>query len=643
MSLLYLVYDIALVYFCFFVCRAIFLLCNLDFYSTGVFGENFWTLFRGSLVFDTSGIIYVNLLFIVMAIFPLHFKERAKAYSYLLKGVYVLFNAIGIIANLVDVVYFRWTNRRSTGSVFQEFANEDNVSQILLGELASHWYLVLALALMVWLLIRLYRSPLATSPLKDIIGGIRYYVFRLITATVIVLLCVAGIRGGIDRSTRPITISNANQYIQNPIQAPLVLNTPFSIIRTLGNKTFVDPRYFDTQEQLRAVYSPVHQPCDTVDFCRKNVVVLIVESFGREYIGAYNRDLENGNYKGYTPFVDSLIEHSLIFEHSYVNGRKSIDGMPSVLSGIPYFIEPFFLTPAALNHLDGLAVELGMAGYETAFFHGAKNGSMGFQAFANATGFQKYYGRTEFDEAPQYGGESEFDGNWAIWDEPFLQYYADEMGKMREPFMTAVFTASNHHPYVIPDKYKDKYPEEGIEIHKCVRYTDNALRRFFDNARRQKWFSNTVFVICSDHTNLSDHDEYQTDLGLFGGPVIFYAPGDSTLVGRRPGIAQQIDVMPTILSYLGYNKPYISFGIDLLSTPPEKTFAVSYFNGVYQILMNGYFVQFDGQKVTAVYDISDKLLKNNLIGTVDVDDTVEYLKAIIQQYMSRMIEDRLRM
>lgn len=643
-SLANLVLDIALVYVLYMASRIVFLISNYDYYDGNIFGDNFWNLAKGSLVFDTSGIIYTNLLFIVMAILPLHFKTGSRVYAFFTKLVYVLCNTVGLVANMVDVVYFRWTSRRMTASVFSEFSHEDNLMSVFSAEIPKHWALLVCLAAMVFLLIWLYRCPISTRGLVGALRYILYYVFRLVAGAAVVLLCMAGMRGGIDRSTRPITISNANQYIQNPVQAPLILNTPFSIIRTLGKKPFVKPQYFDTEERLSAVYTPVHVPsADSLQFCRKNVVVLIVESFGREYIGAYNKWLEDSTYRGYTPFVDSLMAHSLVFQHSYVNGRKSIDAMPSVLSGIPYFIEPFFLTPASLNHLDGLAVELGGAGYQTAFFHGAKNGSMGFQAFANATGFQKYYGRTEFDEAPQYGGESEFDGFWAIWDEPFLQFYADEMGKMQEPFMTAVFTASNHHPYQIPEKYRSKYPEEGIEIHKCVRYTDNALRRFFDNARQQPWFDNTLFVICSDHTNLSDHEEYQTDLGIFAGPVIFYAPGDTTMVGERPGIAQQIDVMPTVLSYLGYKKPYISFGVDLLTTPPEETFAVSYYNGMYQLLMDGYFLQFDGQDVRAVYSIDDKLLKHNIKGTVDVDRQLNFLKAIIQQYMGRMNDDRLIM
>ena len=374
---------------------------------------------------------------------------------------------------------------------------------------------------------------------------------------------------------------------------------------------------------------------------KKNVVVLIVESFGREYIGALNKDLEGGKYKGYTPYVDALIGKSTTFRYSFCNGRKSIDGMPSILSSIPMFVEPFILTPSSMNDYTGLAGILGQEGYETAFFHGAQNGSMGFQAFAQKTGFQHYFGRTEYEAAKS---TDDFDGNWAIWDEPFLQYYAEQMTQMKEPFMTAVFTASSHHPYVIPDEYKKVYPEEGIIMHKCVRYTDMAIGKFFKKASRQPWFENTIFVLTSDHTNMSDHAYYQTDLGGFCSPIIIYDPShpEGQMIDK---IAQQIDILPTVLGMLGYQKPYFGFGIDLLNTPSEDTWAVNYLSGIYQYVKHGYVLQFDGQKTKAVYSLQDSLMQHNLIhqpSAISHQQLMEQeLKAIIQQYMERMTQDRL--
>ena len=381
---------------------------------------------------------------------------------------------------------------------------------------------------------------------------------------------------------------------------------------------------------------------------RKNVVVLIVESFGREYIGEYNKQLDGGKYKGYAPFIDELLKQSLTFDYTFANGRKSIDGMPSILSSIPHFVEPFFLTSASLNDVSGLADRLGECGYSSAFFHGAQNGSMGFEAFARTTGYQKYYGRTEYNNDKRFDGEKDFDGTWAIWDEPFLQYYALKMTEMKEPFITSVFTASSHHPYNIPEKYKSRFPDDGKNpIHKCIRYTDMALREFFETAKKQPWYKNTIFIMTSDHTNAIDHKEYATDLGVYVAPILFFDPSGEMPRGQHHGIAQQIDIMPTILNYLGYNKPYVAFGIDLLNTPADKTWAVSYNGGIYQYVKGDYFIQFDGTKLKAAYNYKkDWMMTTNLVNDKSKEAVLtamtKELKAIIQSYMQRMQNNALR-
>ena len=97
-----------------------------------------------------------------------------------------------------------------------------------------------------------------------------------------------------------------------------------------------------------------------------------------------------------------------------------------------------------------------------------------------------------------------------------------------------------------------------------------------------------------------------------------------------------------ILGHLGYDEPYLSFGIDLLHTPADKTWAVNYLNGIYQYVKYGYVIQFDGRETRAIYALDDTLMKHNLIGKVPVQQQMEReLKAIIQQYMERMTENRL--
>lgn len=644
--------NLLLAYVIYMVCRGIFFLENYHLYKESWQQLSFGDIIKGGLLFDTSAILYTNALYALMMLLPLHLKER-NSWQSCARGLFILVNSIAVILNLTDAVYFQYTGRRSTTSVFREFSNENNIISIASTELLNHWYLVLAGVLLIFCL---FKFALKADELRFYSHGKtslgKYYIIQVIALAVFTPLCIAGMRGGFTTAVRPITISNANQYVNHPTEAAIVLNTPFSFIRTIGKDVFSDPKYF-SQDVLDKLYQPIHNAAaDTTATSnvtkRKNVVVLIVESFGREYIGEYNKHLDGGKYKGYAPFIDELLKQSLTFDYTFANGRKSIDGMPSILSSIPHFVEPFFLTPASLNDVSGLADRLGECGYSSAFFHGAQNGSMGFEAFARTTGYQKYYGRTEYNNDKRFDGDNDFDGTWAIWDEPFLQYYALKMTEMKEPFITSVFTASSHHPYNIPEKYKSRFPDDGKNpIHKCIRYTDMALREFFETAKKQPWYKNTIFVMTSDHTNAIDHKEYATDLGVYVAPILFFDPSGEMPRGQRQGIAQQIDIMPTVLNYLGYNKPYVAFGIDLLNTPADKTWAVSYNGGIYQYVKGDYFIQFDGTKLKAAYNYKkDWMMTRNLVNDQSAQPALttmtKELKAIIQSYMQRMENNALR-
>ena len=180
-----------------------------------------------------------------------------------------------------------------------------------------------------------------------------------------------------------------------------------------------------------------------------------------------------------------------------------------------------------------------------------------------------------------------------------------------------------------------------------------AIGRFFETARRQPWFKNTIFVLTSDHTNLTDHAYYQTDLGGYCSPIIIDEPGRQPEMQDK--IAQQIDILPTVLGMLHYQKPYFAFGIDVLNTPAEDTWAVNYLFGTYQYVKHGHVLQFDGQKTKALYSLQDSLMQHNLLlkSKAEADSSLfthhssfsemeRELKAIIQQYMERMTQDRLR-
>ncbi len=622
-----------LIVFCLFsLTRLVFVWCNSSLYSAHMTAGYLCQLMVAGLRFDLTAILYLNCWMILLFLLPLHWKENNKRVFLISRILFAVVNFIGLAANLCDCAYFPFTGRRTTWNVLQEFSNEGNFITIITNEALPYWYLFIVAALLAWLLWKLFRTPEYTMQYSKA-NLWKYYITHTVMLAIAAGLTVAGMRGGFTTAVRPITISNANQYVDHAIDAGIVLNTPFSIMRTIGKKPFVECHYLSDAEAEK-LYSPLHIPADSVQFKSMNVVVFILESFGKQAMA-----------RGYMPFLSELSHKGLSFEYSYSSGRKSIDGMPSVLSSIPSFVEPFFLTPASMNELSGIAGELSRhKGYTSAFFHGAENGSMGFEAFAKATGFQKYYGMTEYNQDPRYHGDKDFDGTWAIWDEEFLQFYCDKMSEMKQPFVTSVFTASSHPPFAMPERYKERFPQTDPRIFACISYSDNALRLFFEKAKKQKWFNNTIFVLTADHTSESVDPQYTSDLGRYKVPIVIYAPAMPELSGvDKERIMSQTDIMPTVLGLLGYDHPYVAFGQDVLNTKPEDTYAVNYINGngYYQFMQGDWMLQFNGEKVAHAYRFKEDTLQTRDMKAQCPKIYEKRLKSIVQQYMHRMNHNEL--
>ena len=628
--------NFLLVMVVFSLSRIFFFVVNKSIYPD-ISTSHLFLLFKGGIQFDLSALLYINSLYMAMQLIPFRFRSNG-IYQTVARWWFIVTNSLAVIINCMDIPFFRFTNRRTTWSIFSEFGNEStgSISKIIFSAMLEYWYVTLFAIVAVALLVILYRTPRKQTSGRRL--NFIYYPAHTVLLVIVGYLSVIGIRGGAGGYVRPITISNANKYVDNGNETGIVLNTPFCLIRTVNKKTFINPHYFNNEADMTALYSPLHDPKPQGEFKPLNVVVIIWESFGKESTGFFNHDLEDGTYKGFTPFMDSLFTQGLTFKYSYANGTKSIDAMPSILSSIPMFVEPFFLTSYSTNDISSLADALKQKGYYSAFFHGAPNGSMGFQAFAKVAGFDDYFGYE------QYNNPRDFDGSWAIWDEEFLQFFADEMGKMKQPFLTSVFTATSHHPYHLPKKYEGKFPEGKHPILQCIAYTDYSIKKFFEKMSKYDWYKNTLFVICADHINLAIHDRYLTGLGRFSIPILFYQPG-SDLKGLVDSIpVQQIDIMPSVLSYLNYDKPYFAYGQDVFTTKAADKFTINYNNGIYQLEKGDYFLEFDGEKTKAVYNSkADPLLRDNLNGKVEEEKEDEMLtKSVIEQYILRMTGNKLR-
>ena len=628
---LILLYRISLLLLLFSVCRLGFYLYNTEHFADMTF-MRFMRIMLGGVKFDIAGILYVNALYIFLYHLPLPFREQI-IYRKILNWLFFITNGIALAANISDFFYFDFILKRSTADVFI-FVNERNILALLGLFFVDYFQGVIFWIILMILLVVLFKKVKKTVDRKY--KKVSFYVSALAWLLISAYFTIVGIRGGFTGTTRPITLGNAGAYTQKPIEMAIVLNTPFSIIRTINKSPLKEKRYL-TKQELDEIYTPVHQPNDTGKFKPLNVVVLIMESFAKEYVGALNRNLDNGEYRGYTPFLDSLIGKSRCFQYSFANGRKSIDALPSVSASIPSIMHPYVTSVYASNKINSLASALKSKGYETAFFHGGPNGSMGFDAFMKVAGYEKYFGMTE------YGNDDDFDGSWGIWDEEFMLYMADEFSNLKEPFHATFFSLSSHHPFKVPKKYQGVFKKGTLDFHIPVQYSDMALRKFFEKVSKETWYENTLFVLTADHSNHAWHPEYKTSIGDFSVPIVLYHPGNKELVGIDSVVAQQMDIMPTVLDYLNYDKEYFAFGVNLLGNNEDK-FAVNYNNSTYQFIQENYVLHFLQDKTIGVYDyVKDPLLKSNLVGKLpEIQKKMEQkLKAFIQQYNSRMIHNQL--
>ncbi len=626
-----LIYRILLVMVLFSLCRIGFYLFNFKMFP-GVTAGQFLNMMKGGLSFDISAVVYINMLFILLHLIPLEVRYKT-GYQSMLKYLFFITNGIAIAMNGMDFVYYRFVDKRATSDVFQTFAHDSNNTKVFFRFLTDYWQATIFTIFIWFLMVWLYKKVSVEKPGN--VNKIGYYSINVLMIPVVIGLVIGAARGGYKHSTRPITISNAARYVENPRDVAIVLNTPFSIFRTFGKKPLVKYKFFD-DARLNELYNPVHQGSKTEPFKNENVVIFILESFAREYIGSLNPTLEGGTYKGYTPFMDSLISVSLTFDVSIANGKKSIDAMPSVLASIPSLETPYTISNYANNKINGIAALLKKKGYYSAYFHGAPNGSMGFDSFTKMSGFDDYFGLN------QYPNKADFDGMWGVWDEPFFKFFGEKLNTFKQPFLASIFSVSSHHPFKVPEKYAGKFKKGPAPILEVIGYSDFALRELFNQISKSPWFKNTLFVITADHTNESVHKEFQNNFGSFCVPIIFYKPG-SDLKGYKHRIAQQIDIMPTILSYLNYDEDYVAFGNNLLDDSYES-FAFNTNGSTYNLYMKDHILEMIDNKPVGFYNYKkDLYLENSLIGKEpDLEKQMEdKLKAIIQVYNERLVDNNM--
>ena len=620
-SALLLKYAIALGFLLF--TQWLFFFLNRSFFNIAFIGE-FFSILAGSVHYALAIVAIFLSPFILMNILPFRFREN-KVYQTFANVFYYTGTLLMVAVNIGDIVYYRFTFRRMAGDIFNYLSVGGDFKELIPQFIRDFWPYVLTFVILSFLLVWIVQKITWTAkPPKYKYANIFSFFFIGIIS---IFLCTDGF------SLKLLKQNKVVKYT-TPTNASLVINTPFSIISTLNASGVQEERYFANEKESEIIFSPLQTPSPRLGCFEENptmnVVVIILESFSAEYISHLNEERES-----FTPFLDSLAKKSIVFD-GMANGKRSIESIPSVIAGLPSVMSDAYITsPYGKNKINTIPSVLKKYGYYSAFFHGGYNGSMGFDTFSELAGFDAYFGMNEYDNKKDY------DGQWGIFDEPFLQFMAEKLNAFPKPFNAAVFTISSHHPYTIPEQHKGKFKDGEIPILQPVMYADYALQRFFETVSSYDWYDNTLFVITADHTAQPIEKQFGNAYGMYKVPMFFYCPAD-TVRQRIHKSVQQADILPSIIDYLNLNEPTIAFGKSAFS-PDTSRFHVSYANGFYQLIKDDYLIFFKENIVAAYNMVEDPLLKKNLVNSKNTcfAEQEKFIKSFIQQYNSRLIHNRL--
>lgn len=606
------------------LCRAYFLLCNVASFKPLDGGEILKSFFYG-LRYDFSAIFFINVLFYIFHFLPFSFVENQK-YQNILRQVIIFVNMLGILLNVIDTGYFSFQNARSGADYVTGMLFSSDTVNLLPQYLRDYWYHTLFFVALYALLLLLFPRYISYS-----IPSFR--------GSWIVCFCVAVFvstgsfflyRG---LGVKALNVVDAMGYTESRY-APLTLNTPFTVIRTIGKSGLQLHEYFPP-EQAERLYPVVrYYKGDNQSFIKQNVVIIMLEGFSQRSVGSLH-----SSEPGYTPFLDSIIEHGYACTNAFANGTKSIQAVPAILSSLPQLMDETIISSKyATNLVDAFPLLLREEGYATAFFHGAFNGTMGFDKYCEAIGFDAYYGMNEFLEEHEKAGN--YDSDWGIFDDKFLQYTKQKLDSYEEPFFATIFTISSHHPYVVPEEYRHLFSEKRQELN-ALRYADYSLKMFFDSVRNSQWFDNTLFVLVADHTVPYSFEpdvtsDYISPVDRHRIPIVFYQPSDTTFRKRDGRIMQQADILPSVMSRIGYTKPFVSFGNNIFDHE-SPAFALYYSAGIYTYIDSLSVIQYDGENVSSCYTLQPQ----SELEIEPKEEQLSILKAYIQEYAQRMIYNEM--
>ena len=562
-----------------------------------------------AIPFDLSTIALYSLPHLFFYLLPIN-KSLQAVKETLSSFLFYVTVTIIVLLNMWDVAYFQFSQRLTTFDTFS-FLVKSPDKGLINYFLLDFWWISLTSILLITSLIML-DLRLAKKRSKQYVP-IKYQLLYFGIGSLLFFSI-----GRWSFGPKPLGVLDANKYTSAE-NVPFILNTAFVTLKTIQSEKLPTSSLISL-EASKKYFNPIKEiSSSSKKENKKNVVIIILESFGDKMIHQTINGIK------ITPFTDSLLSQSCYYENGIANGKQSIEALPSIFASMPHLMNtPYILSSFCNNKLNALPSILKSHGYSTAFFHGAKNGSMRFDSFSKKLGFDRYYGKDE------YPNKNHDNGFWGISDGYFNPWTIQQISKIKQPFFVSLFTISSHHPYQIPKTYNMKISAALSKEQLSFHYADESLRDFFSKAQKEPWYKNTVFVICADHIPQQLDKTSKTIFDKFHIPIAFFTPDKSIPIEKKSSYFQQIDIEPYILNYLAINTTYYAFG-----NATAKNESLLYLNGSFYLLSNDTEIIFNELTNAAIF--IDKIT-NKRIRSENKSLTLKYrgmlfrLKSMIERY-----------
>ena len=398
------------------------------------------------------------------------------------------------------------------------------------------------------------------------------YKIRLLIFPLVVFLLVFGARGSLT-SKRPINASNAI-FCSDQMTNSLGLNSLYTVaFAAYAMKSEGDVKKYGKMDALEA-YSRVKKYMDVSEFTstsnpflhtvspdsvqpKYNVVVFLQESLGAEYVGCL---------KGLplTPELDKLSKEGLLFTNLYCTGTRSVRGIEQLTSGfLPNPSESVVKLSGSQQGFFTLAEAFGKQNYDTSFIYGGMANFDNMASFFNGNGFKNIIDETDFETD---GKKYAMKGIWGYCDEDLATKANDYFKSLgSKPFFSLMFSTSNHEPFEFPDGRIKLYEQPKNTVNNAMKYADFSIGKFFELAKKETYFKNTIFVVIADH-NTRTYGKSLVPINKFHIPALIIAPNvkKGTTYDQ---LASQMDIPSTVLALSGITTKSPMPGRNLIKLP----------------------------------------------------------------------------